>query len=125
MPRQRTSADFRADFSKRLSDFMLEHSVSTVEMSKWSGVNRETIADAADNRRHVRTETIERLSSAMQEIRLRREAASSNSPGTHRGNALVIAKSQPDYQPVLAATRAGMVVLVGDEVEVWELRRVK
>lgn len=125
MPRQRPNADFRTDFSRRLSDFMREHGVSTIELARWSAVNRETIADAAENRRQVRPETIERLSRAMDEIRIRREHAVSGVAADRRGNAMVIAKSQPDYAAVLAATRAGMVVLVGDEVEVWEMRRVK
>lgn len=124
MPRQDHRADFRSDFADSLTRWMREHEVTTVELGNASGVNRETVADAAQNRRRVRPETIDRIRSAMSDIEVRRKGAASAKPIV-RTTALVVAPDHPDHAIILAALSAGTVVVVGEEVQVWECRRVK
>lgn len=125
MARQDHAAGFRAEFARLLTDFMAEHNVSAIEMARWSGVNRETIKDAAENRRIVRPETIDKIKSAIDTIGLRRRSAvdAKARPATE---AMVITSNMPAYTPVIAACRSGMVVLVeGTTVEVYKIEKIR
>lgn len=123
MRSQGQGADFRSDFARRLSEWMRQNSVTAMELSKWSSVNRETIADAAENRRTVRPETMDKIRRAMDEITVRRSAPA----GQERlsTTAMVVTREHPDHGAIAAACRAGTVVMVGDQVEVWEIRRIR
>ncbi len=125
MARQGHAAGFRADFARMLSRFMEENGVSSIELARWSGVNRETITDAAQNKRAVRPETIDRIKSAIDTIQVRRQSAV-DPAAKPPGDAMVITASMPAYTPVIAACRSGMVVLVdGQSVEVYKIEQVK
>lgn len=125
MARQDHAAGFRADFARMLSRFMEEHGVSSIELARWSGVNRETITDAAQNKRAIRPETIDRIKSAIDTISVRRQGASDPRPRA-AGDAMVITSSMPAYTPVIAACRSGMVVLVeGTTVEVYKIEKIR
>jgi predicted transcriptional regulator len=124
MSRQDRRADFRADFAESLTRWMDDHEVTTIELGRMSGVNRETIADAAQNRRRVRPETIERIRAAMSEIEIRRKGASNAEP-ISRNSAMVVTIAHPDHAGIVAALSAGTVVVVGADVQVWECRRIK
>lgn len=125
MPRQDHPAGFRADFARLLSDFMRDHQATTIELSRHCGVHRETIAEAAENRRAVRPETMEKIRHAMEQVRVRRQSATDPSASSAR-DAMVVVRGSPDHARISAALRAGTVVLVeGPSVEVWRCERVK
>jgi hypothetical protein len=125
MARQGHAAGFRADFARMLSRFMEENGVSSIELARWSGVNRETITDAAQNKRAVRPETIDRIKAAIDTISVRRQDASDPKPRA-AGEAMVLSSTMPAYTAVIAACRSGMVVLVdGTSVEVYRIEKVK
>lgn len=112
MSSQRHQPDFRADFARKVSAFMDEHSCSTIELSREAGVRRETIVDAAENRRDVRPSTIERIASAMEVIKSRRiRVATGQAPVVQSG--CVVTESHPHYEELLRMLQQGTIVMVG------------
>ena len=125
MPRQERPSDFRAEFARNLSDWMRSNAVSTIELSKHAGINRETVADAAENRRAIRPETMERIRIAMDELALRRRSITSLAAPRPLTAAMVLTHGRPNCAAVASALRAGTVVLIGSDVEVWKCERAK
>lgn len=112
MSSQRHQPDFRADFARKVAAFMSEHSCSTIELSKEAGVRRETVVDAAENRRDVRPSTIERIASAMEVIKARRvRVATGQSPVVQTG--CVVTEGHPHYEELLRMLQQGTIVMVG------------
>lgn len=125
MARQERPTDFRTDFARMLTNWMEDNSVSTIELARHAGINRETVKDAAENRRAVRPETAERIRIAMDEIAVRRRSVTAAEAERPLTDALVLTHGTRDYSTVAAALRAGTVVLIGSDVEVWKCERIK
>lgn len=125
MARQDRPTDFRADFARLLTGWMGDNNVSTIELARHAGINRETVKDAAENRRAIRPETAERIRIAMDEIAIRRRSVTAAEAERPMTDALVLTSNARDYATIAKALRSGTVVLIGADVEVWKCERVK
>lgn len=112
MTRQQERPDFRADFSRRLRSFMDEHACSTIELSKEANVRRETVLDAAENRREMRPATMERLAAAMESIKMRRVMVGSGERPTVQVG-MVVTEDHPSYAELLRLLQHGTIVMAG------------
>jgi hypothetical protein len=105
---------------------MRDFSVTSVELGRAAKVNRETVTDAAEERRQVRVETIDKLKSAMDLIRSRRESIGDDPSGDRLDRAAVVTSDQPDYHRIVNLLEAGMVVAIcGTEVRVYRTERTQ
>lgn len=112
MARQPISQQIRADFADQLSAWLKSEGISVVRLGQISGVNHETVRDAAENRRAVRPATIGKIKRGMETYEQSRIAMPS--PGEIR-TAAVIQKGDPAYEFVSQAVSNGTLVMIDDK----------
>jgi hypothetical protein len=92
---------------------MKQTGVGYAELTRASGVHRETMVDLIEQRREVRSATITKLKTAMSSIEARREGEKES--GATVTEAIVVTPSMAAHQTVVRACAAGMLVLVDGE----------
>lgn len=113
MSRQRTQVGFRADFGKSLEDWMKRTGIGYSELTRASGVHRETMVDLIEQRREVRAATVTKLKAAMSSIEARMDGEKSS--GAVVTEAVVVTPTMAAHATVVRACAAGMLVLVDAE----------
>jgi len=117
--RQADPRGIRTQFAKELGAFLDEHDLSVVELGRYANVNHETISDAVESRRRIRSTTIEKIRYGM------RTYASRHSKDRGR-NAFVIQRGDETFKMFEAMREAGQVVLIdGQDVRIFTVTQIK
>lgn len=120
MTRQADPRGIRTQFAKELGAFLDEHDLSVVELGRYANVNHETISDAVENRRRIRSTTIEKLRYGM------RTYAGRHSAKDRGPNAFVIQRGDETFKMFEAMREAGQVVLIdGQDVRIFTVTQIK
>lgn len=121
MTRQDDPRGIRTEFSKELAAFLEEHDLSVVELGRYANVNHETISDAVENRRRIRSTTIDKLRHGMRTYEARHRGTRSQA-----GNAFVVQRGDETFKLFEAMRNSGQVVVIdGQDVRIYTVTQVK